>query len=85
MTIASLARQFEHRIDIEVLIHRTDDFIVSLENGEGRILKMVGINLPVGLNRFWLDHLEWLSSGSYILHISNTRGNSLYTTELIKQ
>jgi hypothetical protein len=85
MKISSIAREFEHQISIEILSLTQDDYIISLVDEEGRILKMFGINLSVGVNRFWVEQLEFLSSGSYYLHIINTHGKSLYCTELIKQ
>ena len=85
MKISSIAREFEHRIHIEILSQEQGDYIISLVNEEGTILRMLGINLSVGLNRFWVDQLEFLSSGSYYLHVINTHGKFLYTTELIKQ
>jgi len=85
MKIASIAREFEHRINIEIHSQEQGNCIISLVNDEGTIFKMLGINLSAGANRFWVDQLEYLRSGSYYLHVITTQGKSLYTTELIKQ
>ena len=85
MKTTFIARDFEQQIQVEIQSPEQDDLIISLENEEGRIVKMLGINLSVGINRFWFDQPEYLSSGHYYLQVINTCGQSIYQTELIKQ
>ena len=85
MIISSFPSRFSQFVTVEILTPDEDHFIISLEDMKGRITRMFGVDLAAGLNRFQVGDLEWLRDGAYCLKIKNTKGISLYSTELFKQ
>jgi hypothetical protein len=70
---------------LEIRAQNEDHYVVSLLDADGRIWKMLGIELVRGLNRFQVNDLGVLNAGPYYLDVMNSHGISLYSTELFKQ
>ena len=85
MKISLFPKEFMHLVTVEIIAQKEGYYVVSLLDIQGRILRMLGIDLSIGINCFRLDRLEVLSSGIYFFHIVNKNGKPIYTTELIKQ
>lgn len=58
--------------------------IISLNNPQGKILRMMGIKLERGNNHFVIERLNALDSGLYHLNIKTTDGKLIHQSTLQK-
>ena len=84
MKISLFPKEFIHLVTVEIVARKEGYYVVSLLDLQGKILRMLGIDLSIGVNCFRLDRLEVLSSGVYFFQVTNKSGKPIYSTELIK-
>jgi hypothetical protein len=85
MKISLFPKEFIHLVTVEIIAPKEGYYVVSLLDIQGKILRMLGVDLSIGVNFFRLDRLEVLSSGIYYFHVAGESGKPIYSTELIKQ
>lgn len=84
--ISVFPNPFDHFIFLEVSCDESFDCVILLSDlGPGKIIRMMGASLNMGLNRLSLDDLQSLDAGHYQLDIKTVDGEVLYQTMLIKQ
>lgn len=84
--ISVFPNPFEHYIILEITCEESIDCIILLADlQEGKIIRMLGVGLKVGINRIPIDDLQPLSAGNYQLNIKTAYGDPIYQTRLFKQ
>ncbi len=84
--ISVFPNPFDHFIVLEIFCEEELDCIILLADLKvGKILRILGAGLKVGINRHTLDDLLPLSRGQYQLDVKTVSGDSIYQTFLIKQ
>ena len=72
-------------IQVEIRSIGYSNCIISLNNPEGKILRMMGVGICAGINQIRLDGLDSLSAGPYLLQVKDTVGECIYESDLTKQ
>ena len=86
MEIAVTPNPFKEIVEITIGGKDLNDnhFIISLNNREGKILRMIGIQLNKGNNHFVMERLQVLDQGSYHLKIHTIEGECIHQVALQK-
>ena len=71
-------------LKIEFSANGIDYGIIRLTDGQGKIFRMMGINLQEGFNLVTIENLQTLPSGDYCLYVGDTDGNVLHAEKLHK-
>jgi hypothetical protein len=77
---------FDHYLMLEITCEETIDCIILLADLQhGKIIRMLGAGLKIGINRVPFDDLQSLSAGNYQLEIKTASADSVFRTRLFKQ
>lgn len=77
---------FDHYLMLEITCEETVDCIILLADLQhGKIIRMLGAGLKIGINRVPLDDLQGLSAGNYQLEIKTAAADPVFQTRLFKQ
>jgi hypothetical protein len=85
MRISSYPKLFLESIQVEIRFNGYSNCIISLNNLERKILRMMGVSISAGLNQIRLDGPDSLSAGPYLLQVMDTVGKCIYESGLTKQ
>jgi len=77
---------FDHYLMLEITCEESLDCIILLADLQhGKIIRMLGAGLKIGINRIPLDDLQSLSAGHYQLEIKTASADQVFQTKLFKQ
>jgi len=72
----------EDIINLQIATSGNDDYIITLTDLTGKIVKVFGVNLVDGINKVALEEMKSLSKGYYRINVRTTSQVYLFSAKI---